>query len=306
MFMTDHKNLTHDTTSHSSQWDLRQRLATDQEYHAKLVYYEGNLNNGADGLSRLHFEKANSKPMVHELCTWIQQSGKEWLFPLDLCIIAQNHKSDAELQQKQTNPSHHKKFGEIMMEGHSLITFNEKIWVPAEMLLHLISWYHENLQHKVLLDFSTQLGCILDIQESGKISRNLYNPVIHVNATKLWGRNTMVRYLSPSPTGQSTMGSCTYWLYWPLGYSIWKWSYRKTTKLETQPSHNFSCMPWMGQITRDEKQDSQTHRLPVWHQLALPISSTSTSYLWHWEQIHWLQISRTPWKLWHWTTTHNS
>ncbi len=41
--MTDHKNLTNDTTSHSSQCVLRPRLAIDQEHHAKLVYYEGYL-----------------------------------------------------------------------------------------------------------------------------------------------------------------------------------------------------------------------------------------------------------------------
>ncbi len=34
-----------------------------------------------------------------------------------------------------------------MIEGNSLVTFNGKIWVPAAMRLHLIKWYHENLQH---------------------------------------------------------------------------------------------------------------------------------------------------------------
>ncbi|KAL7463900.1 hypothetical protein ACHAXS_004253 [Conticribra weissflogii] len=146
--MTDHKNLTHDTTSHSSQRVLRQRLAIDQEYHAKLVYYEGDLNTGADGLSRLPFEKANSKPTVQELYALESNNpdGNE-MFPLDLGKIAQNQKSDAELKQKQTNPSHCGKFGETMIEGHFLVTFNRKIWVPAEMRMHLISWYHENLQH---------------------------------------------------------------------------------------------------------------------------------------------------------------
>ncbi len=146
--MTDHKNLTQNTTSHSSQQVLRQRLAIDQEYHAKLVYYEGNLNTGADCLSRLPFEKANSKPTLHELYALESNNpdGNE-IFPLDLRKIAQNQKSDEELKQKQGNPCHCGKFRETMIKGHSLVTFNRKIWVPAEMRMHLISWYHKNLQH---------------------------------------------------------------------------------------------------------------------------------------------------------------
>ncbi|KAL7461482.1 hypothetical protein ACHAXS_001905 [Conticribra weissflogii] len=111
--MTDHKNLTQDTTSHSSQRVLRQRLAIDQEYHTKLVYYEGDLNARADGLSQLPFKKANSKPTVQELYALKSNNpnGNE-IFPLDLHKIAQNQKWDEELKLKQGNPPHCGKFGE--------------------------------------------------------------------------------------------------------------------------------------------------------------------------------------------------
>ncbi len=146
--MTDHKNLTHDTTSHTSQRVLRQRLAIDQDYHAKLVYYEGELNTGADGLSRLPFEKSNSKPTIQQLYALESSNPDEnEIFPLDLRKIAQNQKADEELKQKQAEPSQRTKFGAITIEGHPLITYNGKIWVPAGMRLHLISWYHDNLQH---------------------------------------------------------------------------------------------------------------------------------------------------------------
>ena len=49
--MTDHKNLTHESTQHTSQRVLCQQVTIDQEYGAKIVYYEGTLNTGADGLS---------------------------------------------------------------------------------------------------------------------------------------------------------------------------------------------------------------------------------------------------------------
>ena len=49
----DHKNLSHGTAHHKSQHVLCQQLLIGQESKAKIKYYEGSLNLGAYGLSRI-------------------------------------------------------------------------------------------------------------------------------------------------------------------------------------------------------------------------------------------------------------
>ncbi|KAL7450320.1 hypothetical protein ACHAXS_000226, partial [Conticribra weissflogii] len=127
--MTDHKNLTHGTTNHSNQRVLRQRLAIDQEYHAKLVYYEGESNTGADGLSRLPFDKAETKQsckVVFATETSLRENNP--VFPLDLSKISEAQKSDDQLLRVKEKTSQIDNFSETTMEGYTLTTFNGKIW----------------------------------------------------------------------------------------------------------------------------------------------------------------------------------
>ena len=49
----DHKNITNIDTKHTNLRILRQRLTLDQDYGAKFEHLAGELNTGADGLSRL-------------------------------------------------------------------------------------------------------------------------------------------------------------------------------------------------------------------------------------------------------------
>ncbi|KAL7465162.1 hypothetical protein ACHAXS_005488 [Conticribra weissflogii] len=146
--MTDNKNLTHGTTNHSNQRVLRQRLAIDQEYHAKLVYYEGESNTGADGLSRLPFNKAETKESRETVfATEASSRINNPLFPLDLSKISEAQKSDEQLLQVKEKTSQTDKFSEITMESYTLTTFNGKIWVPQKLQKHLLVWYHKTLQH---------------------------------------------------------------------------------------------------------------------------------------------------------------
>ncbi len=96
--MTDHKNLIHGTTNHSNQQVLCQILAINQEYHAKLIYYKGESNTGADGLSQLPLDKAETILSCEVVFT---TKTSDWaiktLFPLNLHKIEEDQKMDEQL-----------------------------------------------------------------------------------------------------------------------------------------------------------------------------------------------------------------
>ncbi len=143
--MTDHKNLTHESTQHTSHRVLRQRVAIDQEYGAKIVYYEGTLNTGADGLSQLPFDPTSANTTTEAL--FAIETATHDVFPLDLQIIAKAQKEDAKLNCILDKTSQANKIGQITVEDTTLRTFNGKIWVPETLRKQLILWYHKNLQH---------------------------------------------------------------------------------------------------------------------------------------------------------------
>ena len=60
---TNWKDPRHYTAHHTSQWALHQQLLIDQEYAAKIEYYEGVLSLGADGLSKIEQDG-------HQLTKW--------------------------------------------------------------------------------------------------------------------------------------------------------------------------------------------------------------------------------------------
>jgi hypothetical protein len=81
---TDHKNLTHPNSTHTSDHALRQRLVLE-EYGAELQYIQGEKNVVADALSRLP---------IQELFT-LQTDDDE--FPLNLALIVDKQTIDEHL-----------------------------------------------------------------------------------------------------------------------------------------------------------------------------------------------------------------
>ncbi len=125
------------------------------------------------------------------------------------------------------------------MEGHSLITFNGKIWVPAEMQMHLISWYHNNLQHAGITQLLNTIGMHFGYPGSRRTLKNLYNSVTHVNYIKSRGRNTMVKYLSPQPYRTKHHGKWYILIVWALGSFNTKTKLQENYKTRNSPFSQF-------------------------------------------------------------------
>ena len=66
---TDNRNLACDSAQHNSQHILYQHLLTNWEYAAKIEYYEGPINLGAGGLSRIEQDDDHLTKCKFELHT---------------------------------------------------------------------------------------------------------------------------------------------------------------------------------------------------------------------------------------------
>jgi len=130
---TDHKNLTHQLSTHSSDRVLRQRLLLE-EYGVELEYIEGEKNVVADALSRLPteeiftFDAAVDYPLHLETLAMKQATD-------DFLAIALQHQPPAYVATKK--------------EGHTIYVCQTTaaIYVPASLRAALLEWYHTNLQH---------------------------------------------------------------------------------------------------------------------------------------------------------------
>eukprot|EP00957_Ditylum_brightwellii_P049018 3719118-Ditylum_brightwellii.AAC.1 len=81
--MTDHKNLTYDSTLHTCDRVLRQRMMLE-EYGVNLKYIKGKDNHVVDALSRLPMTK-DYKVLVVE--------AKDDVFPSDYKLISKGQKT---------------------------------------------------------------------------------------------------------------------------------------------------------------------------------------------------------------------
>ncbi len=124
---TDHKNLTHPASTHTSDRVLRQRLLLE-EYGAELQYIPGEKNIVADALSCIPTE---------ELFTFDNDTD----FPLNLQLIA-NKQAEALAKQPP-------KYEKAVREGINLyVQVNTAaIYVPAVLRASILQWYHTTLLH---------------------------------------------------------------------------------------------------------------------------------------------------------------
>jgi hypothetical protein len=130
---TDHKNLTHPHSTHSSDRVLRQQLFLE-EYGVELEYIKGEKNIVANALLCL---PAAELFLIDE----------EEDFPLNLRLIAQYQSTDETLQKnfQSQKPGYKKNMREtVKLYVHHQ---HETIYVPVPLCASLLQWYHLTLQH---------------------------------------------------------------------------------------------------------------------------------------------------------------
>ena len=159
---TDHKNLTY--KNFNTDRVMRWRLVIE-EYGPELIYLKGERNIVADALSRLGFERDAqrtenstknisthlSEVMLSELWSLDSDDDKalpEGAFPLTYKEIMRQQQKDAKLLQRLKTD---KSFGLISVRGggkeRTLVTQNDKIYLPRSLQKRTIEWYHNQLCH---------------------------------------------------------------------------------------------------------------------------------------------------------------
>ncbi len=143
---TDHKNLTFNTAQKSNACVERSLIQLQEEFRVKIKHIPGEENTATDGLSRLVF----NKNLVVNNTTFTTQTiddENSHMFPLDMCHIGKKQLTDKPLQRKLKDPRLAEYFGRMQFNNVDVITFKETVWVPEDLQLRLIDWYHETLGH---------------------------------------------------------------------------------------------------------------------------------------------------------------
>lgn len=172
--LTDHKNLTSETTKFSLECVLRQRLVLE-EYGATIKYIKGEENVLADALSRLDmvddvkeenfaFDKEPLPPFhtdrIHEL--------------LDTSKELKTHLGD----NNKTKRFKTKAYGNKQVYYYSSTSTGShwRLYVPPSLQNELLNWYHDILLHPDISRMTHTIGLWL--------SRILSKAVTNINATK--------------------------------------------------------------------------------------------------------------------------
>jgi hypothetical protein len=117
-------------------------ILLQEEFVVKLEHIPGEENTAADGLRRLAF---NKHLVVNNTIFATQTIDEEdsHMFPLDMHHIGQKQLTDEPLQQNLKDPKLVEYFGWMQFDNVEVITFKEKVWVPEDLQLRLIDWYHK-------------------------------------------------------------------------------------------------------------------------------------------------------------------
>jgi Integrase zinc binding domain len=101
-----------------------------------------------DALSRLDTEvsstTASSKQIAELYENTDDKSIQDLDYPLSTQIIAEHQRKDQTLLQHQ---HHHPEYFSKTVDGHDVILFNNKIYIPKTLRKPILSWYHTALQH---------------------------------------------------------------------------------------------------------------------------------------------------------------
>eukprot|EP00804_Cyclotella_cryptica_P005306 CCRYP_015788-RA/>CCRYP_015788-RA protein AED:0.17 eAED:0.18 QI:0/0/0/1/1/1/2/0/513 len=144
----DHKNLTNLETKHTNLRVLHQRLTLDQEYGAKFEHLAGELNTGADRLSRLAMTDkipANCTAEIYAIDELNRDTNYD--FPLSMKLLKEEQIKDEKIQEVLQKHDSNDRFGTLSFGTRSVHTIDGKIMVPATLQHRVINWYHNNLSH---------------------------------------------------------------------------------------------------------------------------------------------------------------
>ena len=106
----------------------------------KLEHIPREENTAAVSLSRLAFDRNLN---INNAIFTIQIDDK--VFPLDMRHIGKKQLTDELLKKNLKDLKLEEYFGKMKFDNIKVITFKEKVWVPKDLQLHLIDWYHETL-----------------------------------------------------------------------------------------------------------------------------------------------------------------
>ena len=139
---TDHQNLTYESTEHTSDRVLRQRLLLE-EYGVTLKYVKGESNVVADALSRLPYDNQHEGSGTEESFLQRRVFEDQDPFVLDFGSLAATQASDSDISKRvRIGEYKRQRFGE-----ERLATKQGKIVVPVAQQKAVLEWYHEMLQH---------------------------------------------------------------------------------------------------------------------------------------------------------------
>jgi RNase H-like domain found in reverse transcriptase len=175
---TDHENLTRLTTVYKSLRIQRWRW-TIEEFGPTIEYTKGPRNVVADALSRLDTEVSSATASSKQIAELYENTDDKSLqdldYPLSTQIIAEHQSKDQTLIQHQ---HHHPEYFSKTVDGHDVILFNNKMYIPKTLRKPILSWYHTAFQH------------IWYGQDSAVMLKNTSEASTNVKGVKIPVRNT--------------------------------------------------------------------------------------------------------------------
>ena len=94
-----------------------------------------------------------------------------------------------------------------------------------------------------------------------------------------------------------TLASYSCWLLRSLDSQVQSRSYQTGHQAKNTIAHNLWCMYLLAWTCDHVEHDHRPCSLAIRSSLVLPLPLTQDSNLWQWNQIHWVQLLRTPRKL---------
>jgi hypothetical protein len=144
-------NITRASTKHTNLRVSRQIIKMDQVYGAKFEHLSGELNTGADGLSRLEMRDDVPSELLDEIYAIDELN----------CDVNPDFPAQAtnpKLQEMLSKERHKNNFGSLSFGSTKVHTFDGKIWVLETLQSRIIDWYHTNLRHPGVTRTINSLG----------------------------------------------------------------------------------------------------------------------------------------------------